>query len=366
MKRTLFIIDSNNVGGVEKRFSYLFKYLAQKSISEDAIVFLVNRKLYEKIEHYKAKIFNPLIRFSCFGTKFFQKGFLSKIIIRIIEISDLFLFALRFGNSYETIVFVTTKSLRYRNIFIGKRKIIIVYAYNISKEYKSYQLYEKIGQNGYFFDCLSENIAKVIKEIKGINKNQVFVSPNSFIDYEGSDNDFTKKEDLVAFVARFDKTKGIDLLLGAIDYVLAKSSVIKFIIIGYGPLKELIMSHVQLKGYDNKVAIMFLKKPVEGLVKSKVFLSLQLEENYPSQSLIEAMACKNAIIATDVGLTYKLVDKNTGRRVSKDPVEIGKAILEMFNDETILKQLAQNAREKVIKTHTVENFFDYLMRIGIN
>jgi glycosyltransferase involved in cell wall biosynthesis len=41
-------------------------------------------------------------------------------------------------------------------------------------------------------------------------------------------------------------------------------------------------------------------------------VSLQTDNNYPSQAVLEAMACGNAIIATDVGDTRMFVNEQNG------------------------------------------------------
>ena len=92
-----------------------------------------------------------------------------------------------------------------------------------------------------------------------------------------------------------------------------------------------------------------------------MFLSLQNEENYPSQSLIEAMACKNAIVATDVGLTHKLIDKNCGILVAKNTIEVGEAILSLFSNNNDLKRKGECSRRKVIKTHTPQNYYEHII-----
>lgn len=49
---------------------------------------------------------------------------------------------------------------------------------------------------------------------------------------------------------------------------------------------------------------------------SKIFLSLQNYENYPSQSLLEAISSGNYIIASDVGDTNSIVKTDFGSLVS--------------------------------------------------
>ena len=46
--------------------------------------------------------------------------------------------------------------------------------------------------------------------------------------------------------------------------------------------------------------------------ESSLFVSLQSENNYPSQAVLEAMACGNAVIATNVGDTRMFVNEENG------------------------------------------------------
>jgi glycosyltransferase involved in cell wall biosynthesis len=73
---------------------------------------------------------------------------------------------------------------------------------------------------------------------------------------------------------------------------------------------------------------------VETLSTSKIFLSLQDYDNYPSQSLMEAMLFCNSVIATDYGDTSRLVHtaNNNALISEKDPALLGKAIEMLLND----------------------------------
>jgi glycosyltransferase involved in cell wall biosynthesis len=104
-------------------------------------------------------------------------------------------------------------------------------------------------------------------------------------------------------------------------------------------------------------------EPWKYLRKSKVFVSIQQFNNYPSQSLIEAMACENAIIASDVGETRLLVTENEGILVGLNPQEIAEAIFKLFSTKGLIEKLGSNARKKVIKDHTVEKFAEYFYSI---
>ena len=103
--------------------------------------------------------------------------------------------------------------------------------------------------------------------------------------------------------------------------------------------------------------------PWEYLRKSKVFISIQKDNNYPSQSVIEAMACENAIIASNVGETHKLVSENEGILVNLESEEICNAIIKLLSEENYRTELGKNAREKVLSTQTIESFYNYFIDI---
>jgi glycosyltransferase involved in cell wall biosynthesis len=95
------------------------------------------------------------------------------------------------------------------------------------------------------------------------------------------------------------------------------------------------------------------------LAESKLFLSLQDFDNYPSQSLMEAMLFSNTIVATDTGFTSKIVLPENGNALlkSKSPEELGEAIV------IGLKGYANNVSNKsfIESHHTIARFADYFL-----
>lgn len=365
--KVLFIIDSDGVGGVEKRFSNLFKHLADLNSSDinKDVTFLVNKKLEKKINNYKTQINNNKLKLLLFGTTI-KIPFVNKIISRFTELLSIIFYSILFKLNFDTVVFVTTRSLRYLPLIKARNKILVVYAYTINPDLKMFEKYGRLAQRGFLFDCLSEDIANILSTNNFIKANQVFVTPNSFIDFSNTEVKYEEKKNIVTFLARFDKKKGTDLLLDTIDCVLKERNDIHFQVIGYGPEKNTIINHINKNNYGLFVSIIFSEEPKKQLKLSKVFLSIQLKENYPSQALLEAMACKNAIVATDVGLTYKLVDNENGLRVNPKGTDIAKAIIYLYNNPKQMEKKGFNAREKILQNCTAENYFKYITSILIN
>lgn len=94
-----------------------------------------------------------------------------------------------------------------------------------------------------------------------------------------------------------------------------------------------------------------------------IFYSIQKDNNYPSQSLMEAMACENAIIASDVGETRRLVTEDEGILVPLSAEKIADAIQFLLSNPAECYKFGTNARKKVLNEHSIENFSNYFFEI---
>jgi len=91
-----------------------------------------------------------------------------------------------------------------------------------------------------------------------------------------------------------------------------------------------------------------------------VCVSLQRTDNYPSQALLEAMACGAAVVATDVGLTWKLVDETVGLRVEAKPGSVADAVIRLLDNPSQATAMGQRGRERVMQHHSMDAYLDYL------
>jgi glycosyltransferase involved in cell wall biosynthesis len=111
----------------------------------------------------------------------------------------------------------------------------------------------------------------------------------------------------------------------------------KLILIGKGELKTKIENEVGVINHQygkNVIELVTDEKLVEVLSSSKLFLSLQDYDNYPSQSLMEAMVFCNSIISFNNGDTNKLVKEELGNVLLEDksPDMLGLAIKNILKD----------------------------------
>ncbi len=250
-------------------------------------------------------------------------------------------------------------------------RINLIYGYNdasatrISKKWIDFFSSEYWPlKYSYKIDFLSKDIVDSLnKKNVYIDPDKILITPNSFIDYTRFYPVYPKKP-IITFCSRLTKFKNPDLFLDSIILLRARGvNNFNVAIIGEGvllnPLKE--------KAEDNQLSnITFyggLANPERILSQSSIFVSIQNDNNYPSQSLIEAMACENAIVASDVGETRKLVTEKEGILVKLIAEEIANAIENLFTSPGLIEKLGKNAREKVLKEQTIEKFTEYFYSI---
>lgn len=193
---------------------------------------------------------------------------------------------------------------------------------------------------------------------------KISVTPCSFTNYE-SFFPSEHKEDLVVFSGRLAAEKNPLLFLRAIDELINKrqnqgAKRWRYILFGDGPLKHDVLDFIEKKGLSDYVTV---KQGDTTLTmrQSRIFVSLQTHENYPSQSLLEAIATENVVIATDVGDTRRLVNESSGFLVDLDVASVANALEAAFTQDNHLAQMAQRSRETIRKNHNIGRFYDYLL-----
>jgi glycosyltransferase involved in cell wall biosynthesis len=197
---------------------------------------------------------------------------------------------------------------------------------------------------------------------QGVWAEKIRVAPCTFTDYERF-APALKKQNWVVFAGRFIELKNPLLFVQAIPQVLNAHPEVQFLMFGAGPLQYPIKQTVARLGVGDVISVRYEPDLAFFLAQSKVFVSIQKDENYSSQSLLEAMACENAVVASDVGETFRWVGEETGVRIESTPESLAAAIIELFDDPELLRRKGKNARQKVLQKHTVDHFARYLLDI---
>ncbi len=75
------------------------------------------------------------------------------------------------------------------------------------------------------------------------------------------------------------------------------------------------------------------------------------------------MACGAVPVATDVGLTWQLVDETTGIRVKPDLAHIAESVSELLKDPPRCDRLGQAGRRRVAEQHSEERYRQHLVAL---
>jgi glycosyltransferase involved in cell wall biosynthesis len=229
--------------------------------------------------------------------------------------------------------------------------------------YTKYYSFNYALENSDIIDFLSPYILEGVKA-KGvkIKEGSAYVSKSSFIDYSKcSVSDKNKFE--VAFCSRLEPDKNPMLYLEAAKEILKKYSDVKFHILGEGTLVREIKEFIDSNNLSSSINFQFHKNPPDIIKNTTVFVSIQNNTNYPSQSVLEAMACGNAIIASSRGDTGLFINNSNGILIELNKNELISAIEQFIIDPELAKKMGLNGRDMAMKTHTIENFSVYLLEL---
>jgi len=152
-------------------------------------------------------------------------------------------------------------------------------------------------------------------------------------------------EKQVIFAGRLSKEKGIDTL---VEIAKLLSDDIHLIVLGDGPEKNKVSALAKSKtnihylGYQPKEKTIPLIRGSDALIQPSIVEGI-------SSTILEAMACKTPIIATEVGGNKEILENNkTGILVEPDSSEkFLDKIQELFADKESAKKIGENAFSKV-------------------
>lgn len=151
----------------------------------------------------------------------------------------------------------------------------------------------------------------------------------------------------IIFAGRLSREKGIDSLISIAQKL---SDEIHLIILGAGPeeqkIKDLTKTHknIHFLGYQNK------KDTISLIRGSDILIQPSLQEGI-SSTLLEAMVCKTAIIASNVGGNKELIENGINGMLV-EPQEIQsfvKQITNLLNNDQLRESLVNQASKNVNK-----------------
>ncbi|MCE3260701.1 MAG: hypothetical protein K0S12_2342 [Bacteroidetes bacterium] len=178
--------------------------------------------------------------------------------------------------------------------------------------------------------------------------------------------DFSGRENKVIFSGRLSEYKDPLLFVKAAEYVTKNlpDNGWKFEMYGKGPLEKEVRDYISSHHLENVVSLNFTPDMPSVLRRSKIYVSTQNAENFPSLAMAEAMACCNLVIARDVGQTdYYVKDGVNGFLLHSDsPEELGSALIKVMQSPDMIEPMAKESVSLLKIIHNKENFISEIDR----
>src|SRR5436309_9919692 len=369
MRRVFVLINNTGVGGTERRFGRLFARIAD---ADPESVFIINAGLWKALVEARVvsgrearvrQLAEPLQRLAeraglGWGTLGFWLRKLDYLLFATLllaryGLAPRCLFHLVLGGAYVALPLMLLRP--------DHRTVVSVVSADLALTVGApwaLPLYRHALSRCAVVDALSEGAHADLTQ-RGIAGEKILVSPGSLLDVKRF-QPAPEKCPWVVFAGRLVEEKNPLLFVEAIPAILGAVPAARVFLLGDGPLRPQIEQALDRPGIRGAVETGFRPDLAPVFAQARVFVSLQREDNYPSQSLLEAMACGAAPVATDVGLTWKLVDELTGIRVKPDPGPIAEAVISLLQDSQRCDRLGRAARLRVVEQHSDERYRAYL------
>lgn len=361
MNNVFIVLSTIHIGGAEKRFTGLWKSFQENANNGITVKLVMNESLYQKlIESGEVNIDQKnIITANLSGKSFWQYR---KNVKSILQAHATKGDIIHFVGLSPVIKIKGTKQL----LSITGTRLNVDGWINMALILAS-ALYANA------IDVLDPKVYATTKKIFFWKRKKIFRTSNSFCDVSVyTPLPLQQKKDWIVFLGRFDEVKQVEQILLALPYVYQQLQQIgnkdyHFYILGHGTLETKLKQVLSNNEFQYlPITIRFQKDPWVIVNKSKVFLSLQLHNNYPSRSLLEAMAAGNIPVVTDVGQTRWIARQEFSyylpEKFSKE--DLAAALVEVFKlDAQQFEQKMTLARNLVLAEHDVSKMQAYFESI---
>lgn len=324
-----FFFWSDFCGGAERRLLRIFNNISKNTNNFDIIIIGKSDKINDFLEEYIGELFlNIIVCSNIFHAIYIMMKNKYKIIFH-------------FDVGLKKIpLIIISKLIKSKNILtIADIKLAELKLYS-NKEKISLRILSRLANH---IDILYPSKLNNFKEYYKVKN--ITYTPGSFTNLE--EYKPLDKSNIIVFSSRLIEEKNPLLALKAVNLCKneLRNNKYKILICGNGQELQSLVEYVKINDLDDLVDFKGYINAKTILPNARVFLSLQKNENYPSQSLLESISSGCYIIASDVGDTKLIVKNDFGKTVDLNEVDICKEIVKYLNySEEEKNQIVINSR----------------------
>jgi len=173
------------------------------------------------------------------------------------------------------------------------------------------------------------------------------------------------KDISLGYIGGLRPEKNLETLVNAFrEFISCTKAKARLIIIGDGPLKSKLEKHVKEQGIGSYTYFFgYIPDAYRFLNGVDIFVLPSLSEGSPL-SLIEAMGCRKAIIASHIPAIREMVEDGDEALLfdPHNPQQLKNLIIKLHKDQELRKKLGENARKKA-KQYDVNAVFPKILQI---
>jgi glycosyltransferase involved in cell wall biosynthesis len=202
--------------------------------------------------------------------------------------------------------------------------------------------------------AVSHDIRKLRIKHDGVRPDQIITIPNGVVlpDYTADTAPIPK---VIGSLGRLVEAKDYPSLFKAVKILEQNGYDLQLQIAGEGPLKNTLQESIYDLRMNEKIKLVGFQKPESFLKKIDIFALPSIREGMPG-ALLEAMSHGIPVVATTAGGILEVIQNGKDGLLSEpqQPHAMAKNIQLMIENMQLRKQLALNAREKIIEKYTID------------
>lgn len=223
-------------------------------------------------------------------------------------------------------------------------------------------------------DCIvaiSNRIAQVLREFMGSDSRITVV--HSAIDAKRLEADPLPRSELgvaegaplLGNVAALVGHKDHATLIAAMPAVLEKLPDLRLVIAGEGDLRPAIEKQIQELGLEQSVTLLGHRDDVPRLLRALDAFVLSSKYEGLGTSILDAMACRVPVVATDGGGIPEMVHhEKTGLLApAQNPEALARAIVRLFREPALTAAMTENAKALVHDSFDVDTMVEGNVRV---
>ncbi len=186
------------------------------------------------------------------------------------------------------------------------------------------------------------------------------VSPNPFLNLpevrrrKRQELGFADTDFVVASISVLSEQKGVEYFLRAAAEILQRRPDVKFLVVGGGPLEMQLRAEADRLGLNEYIRFTGWRADVQELLLSiDIYVMASLWEAMPL-ALLEAMAARRAIVATNVGNNAEIVGLGDAAMVvpPRDSAALANCICQLIESPATANALASRALDRFEQNYT--------------